>query len=449
MKPIVYTNSDFGAPQLTNTWGSLVNVLKTLLVDGLPNMTGSFTKVDGASIQYTLDSNQGSLNIESIVYIDIGQSTYRFHVKSFDSKSNSYILKCYETIDLSSITGSITAPIKRPSLGYTLAYNDIAKTGKAVFQNSNGWYLRVHDELPKENTIWQSQYGKSARISYGKSMNNIDTWNPYPSNYDTSIPNSWSQPYYLSNSNSTDWSVTKISRNFWTYCCNYYYMTDDISSVSATQNIQYTIIGNEEAFYIIVNPLVNNYQWMKYTYGFGNFDSMASNDAKNAFLLSNTNTPSSIYNYYSEYQSNLYMTYNSTNDVYDTSYSYVKSISIASLYDQSYPANGSNAGLNWLDKNGSGISVSGTATGTFNMMGSDTGSIMFTPMYLMEANNVIRGTLKHAYAILNNVSSIFYNTNPNYNLVNANNTQYPDMKYHIISTATSNYGVVSIMFNLY
>lgn len=450
MKPIVYTSSDFGSPKLTNTWGSLVAMLKTILVDGLPSYNCTFVATANDTLRVTLTTDGATLATESVVYMTIRNARYRFHVKSYAGNMD-YIIKCYDTITIGDITTATPGVVERPSLGYKLVYNDIANSGKAVFQNKNGWLLRVHDELPKENKFWLSTYAKCARVSYGKSMTDIDTWNPQPSNYDTSIPDSWKQPHYLSSTTTTNTDLLRPSRNYWVYSTGDTMLSTSLSAVPTTTQIPYTIVGNDEFFHFFLQPIATSstYNMRKYQYIFGNFNSLASGDYNNCVLYSTNNINGS--SMLRDYHSGIF--YNRTARTGDAYTNHLFRPSIASLYDQSVPANGADCGHAWMGVINANDNFSGGNRGTFPSMTSDVGSIMFSPIYIIENNNILRGIFKNTYSILNDVSSIFNGDSSGYSLISANNSNVPDMKYHIVS-CTYNYDVsprttLSIMINLY
>lgn len=457
MKPLIYTSDDYGSPQLKGNWGDLVKMLKTVLVDGFGDVVGSIARrVDPNSLQITLGF-EVNLQVEGVIYIKdvVGHENTRFHIKSRPS-AGVVIVKNYDNVDLSAFADNdVVCTVTRKPLGYTMLFDDITNSGKAVFTNRNGWNLRVHDAFPTENAIWQSTWAKGARISYGREMVNIDTWTTQPKNYNPSRPDSWKVPHHVGTVSNGN---VKLSENVWLYCTardslsSYVYSTTE--SNNTTNVYSWTIIGTDTTFYLYINcAQYQYYPIAQHCYGFGEFDSLIANDINNAFLISWVSPGSSyIFNTESMFRWATQMNSNTNQD----DYSY-KQLNLASPSSQaSSPNYIPYASLTWLRYSGLGTPISGQSP-SFYQANGDIASIMYSPAYIDEVGYLLRGTMKGAHIILNDVRQIVRGVlyNGQFLTVNAYNpgSNTDDKKYilkpHINYYSSPDSSLSAIMFNLY
>ena len=449
----MYSSNDAGAPALTNTYGSLAGLLKTVLVTGYgdTNIT-SIIKLDDKKIK-VVSNVELLFQLESVVYFKniTGHENTRFHVKEIVD-NNTLILKNYDGVDLISFgTDFGSGILYRKGLGFNILYEDFANATKRkiVFTNRNGWNLRIHDEQPTETSLWTASWAKGARVSWGREMTNIDTWATYPKNYVASRPTSWKSPTRVGLS-GTPANNSKISENAW------YYATKDNQLVNApndgTRN--WTIIGNDTTFYLWINPQIDTNYSMQMCYGFGEFDTLIYNDVNNAFLISYVNSymPSTGAEFYVINRNRSCFNFNSTSvydDQNDLDY-YYKYFQLASKYNQSTPNYPTHAGLKWLTGNGTGIYSGFTSNFTMANNGI-ANSMIYSPMYINEYGGILRGVLKGAKAIIVPINSFSqpYSLSNDYFFVDASEYEDDDRKFIIKTQTTGDLATSSIMFNLY
>lgn len=455
MKPFIYTSEDYGAPQLQNQWGDLAKLLKTVLVTGFGDIEScTANRIANDTLEITLGI-EADIQIEGIIFLKgvTGHENTRLHVKSRPGPKK-IIVKNYEGIDLSAFAvGNVICTVTRKPLGYTALYDDIENSGKIVFTNRNGWNLRVHDEFPKENTIWQSTWSKAARISYGRGMVNIDTWAGQPKNLNPARPDSWKEPHYVGSASDSN---VKISENAWYYAVHrdslsaYVYSSLDDNN---TQKYHWTIIGTDTTFYLYINVGQNqSYTCAQHCYGFGEFDSLISNDINNAFIISwnaigGTSVFGDTYNF--KWQS-----VSVTNTIIDD-YSY-KQLNIAAPASQLTPNYIPFASLTWLKYSNLGNSHSGYSN-SFNQASNDIGTLMYSPAYLEEYLYQLRGTMKGAKIILNDVRTLILSTVYSgqfltvnaYNINGATDDKRYILKPHMYYYFEPDNSIVTVMFNTY
>lgn len=452
MKPIFYTSNDYGAPQINNTWGSLVKMLKTVLVDGFGDMAGvTVERIDDITLKVTTPTEY-PVSLESIIFFKgtVEHDNTRFTVKSIESP-NIFIAKSYDNTDLSYFdTPDLTLTLTHKSLGYGLKYDNIETQGKAVFTNRNDWNLRVHDEFPKENNLWNASWAKGARISWGREMSDIDTWSTKPRNQFASRPDSWKQPTYVGGTNQ---NYLKLSENVWYYSTGV--MTSNVmSSVIDTNmnNKHWMILGTDTTFYLWVGTSTSLYPSASHCYGFGEFDSFLNNDYNNAFLISWVGTNTSTFYTYTNASVFNWQAYSYQNDVDDT-FQY-KMLQLATPYTQMQGLSPRHGNTTWLMAGSKYDSYSGLSD-SFNLMALDNATMMYSPMYIEEYPYILRGKHKGVYAILNNIlniSRVVCETGLYFTVDKYTNDELNDKKlliktqgYLYNSTATN---TVSVMFDM-
>lgn len=168
---VKYIHSDtVGAPQLEDSWGSLQKVLKACLVDGFGEMQATVVSYDSSKKLLRIEGSGFSYPMDTVVELS-GHSDSRVNkqFRVYEATGTYIHLSCEE--DLSGISsGNVT--IKTPSLGWSLAYDDISSSGIAVYKSANEElpaYLKVIDKLPPNG--YQENWCKFVRVVGSSSLN--------------------------------------------------------------------------------------------------------------------------------------------------------------------------------------------------------------------------------------------------------------------------------------
>lgn len=162
-----YIRSSYtGSPQIDGTFGSLVKVLKSTLVDGFNEVSVIRGSYDNSKKQIELFLHKGhgfvTASVVSISGSDNPNLDKQFRV--IESRFDSIILHSDEKVDLSN-TSNIK--VKFAPLGYELVYDDITTTGTACFKSTDGHILKVIDApLNGYDTRWT----KYARVVAGENI---------------------------------------------------------------------------------------------------------------------------------------------------------------------------------------------------------------------------------------------------------------------------------------
>lgn len=156
-----------GTEEVKNEFGSLVRILKTVLVDGFNEVTSSGASVDNEVLTVNLNVGHGFLEHQVISIKGSGNPLVdkEHRVKSVTNNSIKVNIP-----GLTNISGILT--IKVAPLGYELAFNEIEAKGTACFKNKNTVrpaILKVIDALPPNR--YDNSWVKYARVVAGYDLN--------------------------------------------------------------------------------------------------------------------------------------------------------------------------------------------------------------------------------------------------------------------------------------
>lgn len=283
IKFYVHTNNN--APQLTNNFGCMLNVLDAALINGIQvgtinSMTSSgkvVTVVFGAShnlMQYQVikitGASQAEYNVEARILTIPNASTITFELAAAPATTVA--------------TGTISCSL--PPLGWEKPFSSIHASGggKGAYRSKNTLltsrpFLRVVDEL---DPAYTATYAKFAKVGIVEDMTDIDTMLGVQAPYDPTSPDK-------------NWVGTGSGATATNGWAKWYYAlsmaaTGNIADTNTTVagNRAWILVGNSDYFYILpaTHPLDN---W-GLCYGFGAFKTLLNADLSNTFL-------SATYNY--------------------------------------------------------------------------------------------------------------------------------------------------------
>ncbi|NWK52164.1 hypothetical protein HYG89_06265 [Acinetobacter sp. SwsAc5] len=259
-----FSFSNFGAPQFTNSFGALINVLDACLVDGYGNQDVTSIEVaDGMAIAKFENSHllkqfqvveisgaaDSSLNGEYRI-LGLTADTIEFSVNAADQIA----------------TGSISCKVA--SLGWTKVFSG---DQKAVYRAkdiaANPYYLRVDNS---RDPVYNENYAKFAKVGILEGCSHIDDFSANQVPYDVSNQNK----NWVGTGSGTS-AVNGWAK--WYHAISEYGGSSQINETSApssTENGEWTIVGSDDSFYLMSMPIRNgaiesNKITATYTYGFG------------------------------------------------------------------------------------------------------------------------------------------------------------------------------------
>lgn len=257
-----FTSSNFSAPQLINSFGCLIDVLDYCLVNGSEDQVVTNVEISNKLATATFNTNHNFKEFQVVSFIGSPLLENDFRILSLTSNTITFYLDTEDKV-ITDTLGCKLAP-----LGWT---KEFGAEHKAVYRAKdlqiNPYFLRVDNSL---DPVYNTTYSKFAKVGVLEScigIEDISTSNQIPYNSlnptsnwvgtgsGTSAINGWSKWYTNINSNAVSYAINETS--------------GPQSNLS-----QWTIIGNDTSFYIIIaaagslNTSAETFV-CTYVYGFG------------------------------------------------------------------------------------------------------------------------------------------------------------------------------------
>ena len=238
-----FTNVMEGAPQLTNTWGCMVDLLDACLVNGfnLKPIT-SITNTNGVATA-TIDA--GHLYQVNQVLLIAGASDPAYNgevrVQSVTSTTFSYAIR---GTPASPASGD-TLTVKVAPLGFEKVFSS---TNKGVYRSknvlSNRPYLRVDNACAAG---YDTSYAKKAKVGMAQGMSDIDTVVGAQAPYDPLQPNrNWETI-----GNGGEGVVDGWYKWYYAKCSYMYQWVGDSSRAGIQEyNRPWVLVGDDRGFYL-------------------------------------------------------------------------------------------------------------------------------------------------------------------------------------------------------
>lgn len=291
-----YVHTNNSAPQLTNNFGCMLNVLDAALINGIQVGTVSSLTAFGKIVTVVFGTAHNLMQYQVIKIAGANQAEYNVEARILSVPNATAITFELAVVpSVATATGTINCSL--PSLGWEKPFSSNSATGgKGAYRSKNTLlpsrpFLRVVDEL---DPAYTSTYAKYAKVGIVEDMTDIDTMLGVQAPYNSGSPN-------------LNWVATGSGNTVINGWARWYYartMDADSSSGSdaappATVNRQWLLIGNGDYFYIFPSQASNV---SAFPYGFGNFKSFLNVDIGNTFLASTfanlaANATSTSYSY--------------------------------------------------------------------------------------------------------------------------------------------------------
>jgi len=281
IKFYVHTNNN--APQLTNNYGCMIDVLDACLVNGFGTQAVSTLTASGTTVTATFGAAHNLMQYQVIKITGANQSEFNGEHRILtipDSSSLTFELAAAPSV--STATGTITASL--PPLGWEKPFSSTNETGggKAAYRSLNLLlpsrpFLRVVDEL---DPAYNASYAKYAKVGIVEDMTDIDTMLGVQAPYDAALPNK-------------NWVATGSGTSVINGWARWYYARNeglpsrsDISAITVG-NRNWLLVGTKDYFYILpcFTPDTGaSDNKAASPYGFGAFERYYNDDVSNTFL---------------------------------------------------------------------------------------------------------------------------------------------------------------------
>ena len=273
-----YVHTNNNAPQLTNSFGCMLNVLDAALINGIQVGTINSMTAAGKIVTAVFGTAHNLMQCQVIKIAGANQAEYNVEARILTVPNATTItFELAAVPSVATATGTINCSL--PPLGWEKPFSSTSGTGgKGAYRSKNTLltarpFLRVVDEL---DPAYTATYAKYAKVGIVEDMTDIDTMLGVQAPYDAAAPtknwvgtgngitayNGWAKWYYAT---EADFKI---------------YNTDSNAALSG--NRAWVIIGNGDYFYILPTAISSNTNHI--TYGFGAFKSLLSTDSSNTFL---------------------------------------------------------------------------------------------------------------------------------------------------------------------
>lgn len=279
-----YVHTNTNAPQLTNNFGCMIDVLDACLVNGFGSQTVSTLTASGTTVTATFGSAHNFMQYQVIKIAGATQTEYNGEHRILTvPNANTITFELAAVPSVTTATGTITSSL--PSLGWEKPFSSTHSSGvggKAAYRSTNLLlssrpFLRVVDEL---DPAYTATYAKYAKVGIVEDMTDIDTMLGVQAPYDAANPNK-------------NWVATGSGASVINGWARWYYArtntlsnTNDTATI-ATGNRNWLLVGNSDYFYIM--PCFTPDTGLSATkaassYGFGAFERYYNDDVSNTFL---------------------------------------------------------------------------------------------------------------------------------------------------------------------
>ena len=186
-----YVHTNTNAPQLTNNFGCMIDVLDACLVNGFGSQTVSTLTASGTTVTATFGSAHNFMQYQVIKIAGATQTEYNGEHRILTvPNSNEVTFELAAVPSVPIATGVISGSL--PPLGWEKPFSSSSPSGggKAAYRSTNLLlpsrpFLRVVDELDQ---VWSSSYAKYAKVGLVEDMTNIDTMMGMQSPFDLANP---------------------------------------------------------------------------------------------------------------------------------------------------------------------------------------------------------------------------------------------------------------------
>ena len=285
-----YVHTNTNAPQLTNNFGCMIDVLDACLVNGFGSQTVSTLTAIGTTVTATFGAAHNLMQYQVIKIAGVNQAEFNGEHRILTvPNANTITFQLAAAPSVTTATGTIVCSL--PPLGWLKPFST---TGKAAYRSSNTLlasrpYLRVVDAL---DPAYTATYAKYAKVGIVEDMTDIDTMLGVQAPYDSAKPDK-------------NWVATGSGASVINGWARWYYArtntlgSQNDTSTITTGNRNWLLVGNKDYFYILpcfTPDTGGDVTKAASPYGFGSFKRLYSDDGSNIFLNSSINANAANFN---------------------------------------------------------------------------------------------------------------------------------------------------------
>ena len=352
------------APQLTNDWGVLVDMLDACLVNGFNTQAITSLSRTGTTATATFGSGHGYVQHQVIQIAGVVETGWNGQYRILSATTNTLTFAVVDTI-ASTATGSMTA--KTAPLGFEKPFSG---TQKAVYRSPNPLssrlFLRVDNSL---DPVWTSTYAKYGKVTASDGMSDVDTFTGSQMPYDAANPTK----------NHVGTGSGSSAINGW---AKWYYARPAFGADTATPDAgsrSWVLVGDDRGFYFLPAWAAASPR-MRASYAFNDIKSYKGGDAYKAAFFTT-----------------LSYAVASTNYTPDSNSGMMQSASNGGLLLKPHNQSGSPVaiGLRTLSLNNA-AQISGNTTNNVDSPNPADNAYVFHPAYVREstAGGVLRGEMQ-------------------------------------------------------
>lgn len=275
-----YMFNNTNAPQLSNTWGCLIDILDACLVTGFGSIPVTSLNVDSGicTATFATSHNFKQHQVIEISGADRNEFNTEFRILSVPT-ANTFTF----AVDTSAISAGGSISCSLPPLGWK---KEFSGTQKAVYRGNKGLdalYLRVDNSCSPGAPENGAKFGK---ITVCDAMSGIDSFEGVQMPFDPSNP----QKNHTFANNQHGWFK-------WYYATTRYSNPRNFieSSDPANGNRGWLIIGDASQFLIF--PVLDQSIGTSFPYGFGKTSDLVASLDNYFLLVSNVNSSISATNW--------------------------------------------------------------------------------------------------------------------------------------------------------
>ncbi|KUG39244.1 hypothetical protein [Acinetobacter johnsonii] len=280
-------HSNTGAPQLTNSWGSLTALLDAVLVNGYSEQIASKVTSNASGVVTISFAGAHKYLRGQILKLDGNSHELKGKFRIQSVTDEAVVLK--EKISANKTENNV--PVSVAPFGYEIAYSKKHKRAYKSLNPNNVMFYIVDDALWDGYT---DDYAKIASCGLATNLTDIDSISGYQCPFDSTDPHkNWS---LLGNNGSVIKGWAKWCYRIWGIQDGQTYLTGSSGGAGS----KWQIVGNDEFFYLAlgVGDSATDSYGNQLLYGAGKYDALDEDNSLNYFLSATINR-----NKASDYQS--------------------------------------------------------------------------------------------------------------------------------------------------
>lgn len=296
-----FTSDNLNAPQLSNNWGVLIDVLDACLVTGLGNLVAASVTAAGKTVTVNFNSAHGYKQYQVVQIAGANESEFNTQHRILSVSNTSLTFELSSATAHTTASGTITC--KLAPLGFDKVFSG---TQKAAYRSKNilknPYFLRVDNSL---DPVYTTTFAKFGKVGICENMSDMDTMTGHQAPFDTANPtknwvgtgsgntavNGWAKWYYTKynpitsgspenlpqTSNDRKWLIVGNESGFLFFpsmttvsdtiaLCYGFFATPHVLNTGETECFLSSTVNNNsvssQQTYGVITPLCNSYNFL-------------------------------------------------------------------------------------------------------------------------------------------------------------------------------------------